>query len=116
MAAFRRHAGTAGASPASLSDEQVVQSVARMLVAGELLVALPQRERIRETLSLTDPAPATEPAPRRAEPAPVPEDEPTFEGPHDGVAQAAVLLAAAKAGFPFCEECARHAAQQAGNR
>ena len=116
MSLFRRQAGAVGASPASLTDEQVIQSIARMLVAGELLVALPQREKIRETLNLGEPAPAPEPAPRRTTPAEIVEDEPTFDSDLDGVAQAAVLLAAAREAYPFCEQCARQAAHQAAGR
>jgi len=57
--------------------------------------------------------PAT-PPPRAAAAAPeAEEEEPTFDSDHDGVAQAAVLLEAARAAFPFCEECARQAAMQA---
>ena len=55
---------------------------------------------------------AAAPAPQASGPAEVVEDDPTFENDHDGVAQAAVLLAAARAAFPFCEECAQHAAVQ----
>jgi hypothetical protein len=116
MSHFRRQVGELGASTAALTDEQVIQSVARMLVAGELLVVPPQRMRQRETLNLRESAAAVEPAPRRAGPAEVVEDDPTFESDHDGVAQAAVLLAAALAAFPFCEECARHSALQAAPR
>ncbi len=37
---------------------------------------------------------------------------PTFPPNHDGEAQAEVLIAAAKEGIPFCEECARMAAEE----
>ncbi|MFN0100695.1 MAG: hypothetical protein ACKV2U_01260 [Bryobacteraceae bacterium] len=115
MASFRRQAAATGsaAATANLSDEQVIQSLARMLESGEFLVAMPQRERRPgNLLGQTPVAPVA--AERRSQtPAEVAEDEPTFEGGHDGVAQAAVLLAAARAAFPFCEECAQHAARQA---
>ena len=96
---------------ANITDEQVIQSLARMLVAGEFLVALPQRIRQQETIDLRVPA-AAAPAPQASTPAEVVEDDPTFENDHDGVAQAAVLLEAARAAFPFCEECAQHAAME----
>jgi len=110
MSNFRRQV-KASTAAANISDEQVIQSLARMLVAGEYLVAMPQRQRQMETLDLRAPA-APAPAPRASGPAEVVEDDPTFENDHDGVAQAAVLLAAARAAFPFCEECARHAAME----
>ena len=109
MANFRRQ--VKASASVNISDEQVIQSLARMLVAGEYLVALPQRMRQLETLDLRVPA-AAPAEPRASAPAEVVEDDPTFESNHDGVAQAAVLLAAARAAFPFCEECARHAAMQ----
>jgi hypothetical protein len=112
MTTFRREvAKEVSASAADLSDEQVVQSLARMLVAGDFLVALPQRMKHKDPIDLGAPAPAPS-APRDRAPVEVVEDNPTFENDHDGVAQAAVLLAAAQAAFPFCEECARHAALQ----
>jgi hypothetical protein len=112
MSNFRREVAKGiSAAAGSLSDEQVIQSLARMLVAGEFLVALPQRVKHREPIDLRAPA-AAPAAPRESTPAEVVEDDPTFERDHDGVAQAAVLLAAAQAAYPFCEECARHAAMQ----
>ena len=109
MANFRRQ--VKASTSVNISDEQVIQSLARMLVAGEFLVAMPQRQRQLETLDLA--APAAAPPPLRASgPAEVAEDDSTFENDHDGVAQAAVLLAAARAAFPFCEECAQHAAME----
>ena len=113
MSHFRRQIKkeiTAGA--ASLSDEQIVQSLARMLVSGEFMVAMPERLQHRDPIDLGKPEPAPS-QPKPGKPVEVVEDEPTFQGGHDGVAQAAVLIAAARGGFPFCEECARHAAQQA---
>ena len=112
MASFRREVGKEiTASPANFSDEQVIQSLARMLVAGEFMVALPQRQPHRDPLELRAPVAAAS-APRSSAPAEVVEDQPTFENDHDGVAQAAVLIAAAREGFPFCEECAKYAAEQ----
>jgi hypothetical protein len=116
MASFRRQVSKqTTASPANLSDEQVIQSLARMLVAGDFMVALPERQRHRDPIELRAPASAPS-APRAAAPVEVVEDAPTFESDHDGVAQAAVLIMAARSGFAFCEECAKHAAQQEQNK
>lgn len=112
MATLRRHALAKGTafSQSKVSDEQVIQILARLLVSGELLVALPHRERYPDT-QLPETPVAAPPAPKeKKEKAPI-VDEPTFEPEHDGVAQAGVLIAAAKAGMPFCEECARAAAE-----
>jgi hypothetical protein len=113
MATLRRQAMTTGAGGAqgNLTDEQVIQVIARQMVAGELVVALPQRER--KMLAVRPPAEAS--APQEQPPARVaerPEDEPTFDSGHDGVAQAAVLIAAAKAAYPFCEECQKHMVEE----
>jgi len=115
MANFRRQVKKdIIASPANLSDEQVIQSLARLMVSGEFMVALPERQRHRDPLELR--APVTAPsAPRDSAPVEVVEDDPTFENDHDGVAQAAVLIDAARAGFPFCAECAKYAAEQQAN-
>lgn len=108
MAGLRRQAQATG----KVTDEQVVQIIARQLVSGEFVVALPQRQRQMDHLEVE--TPTAVPAPRQARAAERAADEPTFESNHDGAAQAAVLIAAAAGGFPFCEECARHAAMQAG--
>jgi hypothetical protein len=116
MATFRRQVSKEiGASAAKLSDEQVIQSLARMLVVGEFVVALPERQRHRDPLELREPVAAAS-APRSSTPAEVVEDEPTFQHDHDAVMQAAVLIAAARDGVPFCEECAKRAAQQELNK
>ena len=112
MSAFRRQlsSGTAVGGPA-LTDDLVIARYARLLVSGEVVVAYPARERWIGHLSVVRPpeaasAPAPAPATAREEV----EDPPTFEEEHDGVAQAATLIAAARDGAPFCEECARRAA------
>lgn len=112
MTTFRRQTGSNGPNA---TDEQVIQSLARQLVAGEFLVALPQRELKKEALNLAEPAPAAAPPPRQAAPKEEKQDAPTFQGGHDGWAQAAVLIEAARSAFPFCEECAR-ATAMAGAR
>ncbi|MBI2685712.1 MAG: hypothetical protein HYX27_05310 [Acidobacteria bacterium] len=113
METFRREALkiSGGAGSSTLSDEQVLQIIARQLVSGDLMVALPYRERQAPQLRFIEDAPAAAPPPA-AKVAERPEDGPTFIGNHDGVAQAAALIAAAKAAYPFCEECAKHAADQ----
>lgn len=116
MANFRRQVKKEiTASPANLSDEQVIRSLARMMVSGEFMVALPERQHHRDPLELR--APVTAPsAPRESTPVEVVEDEPTFANDHDGVAQAAVLIEAARGAFPFCAECAKYAAEQQANK
>jgi len=98
-----------------LSAEQIIQSMARMLAAGEFVVLLPQRIRHRDPIDLGKPAPAPS-GPRDPKPVEVIEDDPTFESNHDGVKQAAALIAAAESAYPFCEECARQAELQGAGR
>ena len=66
----------------------------------------PQIEKSARSAAPTTPAPPRPPRPRE-----VP-DLPIVEEPVMGDAQAAVLKAAAAAGVPFCEECARAAARR----
>jgi len=103
--ALRREASAFGglSSKGNLSDDQVIQILARQLVAGELLVALPHRLKQFDHLEKANPD--TPSAPREARVVEQVEDPNTFDSAHDGVAQAAVLIAAAQAGVPFCEEC-----------
>lgn len=116
MARIRRELlGIAGGSTiqGKMTDEQVIQTVARKLVSGELLLVLPQRVDLALGL-IAEPPPPPPPPERKSTPKEeVFDDEPTFEPSHDGVAQAAVLIAAAANAFPFCEECAKHAAETA---
>ncbi len=113
MAQFRRQAlaAGAGAGPGALSEEQLIQVIARQMVSGELLVVLPQRER-----QVSTPRPAAvqqeAPPPRERKAAEPEEEVDTFDSDHDGVTQAAVLIAAAKAAFPFCQECQKHMVEQ----
>jgi hypothetical protein len=113
MSTFRREvaAKLSPAGQSSISDDQIIHSMARMLVTGEFVVALPAGERKPLHIRIPDVAPAPPPRPAPA-PIEATEEEPTFDSDHDGVAQAAVLIEAARAAFPFCEECARHAAMQ----
>jgi hypothetical protein len=116
MANFRRQAQTEAATAVQppQSDDEVLKRIAAKMVRGEIIVALPLRERHRDTLRTTEAEPKTAAA-KETKTAEVFEDEPTFESNHDGEAQAEVLKAAAAAGIPFCEECEReHATQGAG--
>ena len=113
MAQFRRQIGLQGSTSAEVADEQVIERMALMLVSGELLLALPQRQKHRDPLNLREEGPTRR---HRAEA----EHARGGDGgsnrrstANTTVAQAAVLLAAAKAAYPFCEECAKHAALQA---
>jgi hypothetical protein len=113
MATLRQPAMTtgAGAATGTLSDEQVVAVIARQMAAGELVVALPYRQRRHLTISMPETAAAAQEQPISTTPD-RPEEEPTFDPGHDGVAQAAVLIAAAKAAYPFCEECQKHMVEE----
>lgn len=105
----------------ALTDDQVIAALARMLVSGDLVVVPPERGQLLATQGAEAVAEtqAPPPPPRTA---PEPEEEPpTFDGDHDGVTQAAVLIAAAREAFPFCEECQKayveqHQVQEAGAR
>lgn len=113
MATFRSQVLSSVAFGAQkLTDDQVIASYARLLVSGDVIVAMPARQQRIGHLSVVVPpeavaAPAPAPAARQEE-----EEQPTFIDNHDGVAQAQVLVAAARAAYPLCEECQRHAVQQ----
>ena len=113
MAQFRRQALAtgAGAGPGALSEEQLIQVIARQMVTGELLVVLPQRER-QVSIPRAPAAVQEAPPPRERRESQPEEEVDTFDSDHDGVAQAAVLIAAAKAAYPFCQECQKHMVEQ----
>lgn len=114
MTGFRKivTGGAAGGAPGTLSDDQVILHIARMLVSGELIVAMPELFREKGHLNVrTDGDLPLAPA-KAAKIVEVGEDPPTFESGHDGAAQAAVLIAAARNAFPFCEECQRLAVER----
>jgi hypothetical protein len=94
--------------PNSRSEQGLLDEVARMMVSGQLLIVEQRGLVDHNHLSLKiTPSEAPAPPPQRAS-EPEPEEEaPTFAAEHDGQAQAATLVAAASAGVPFCEECAR---------
>jgi hypothetical protein len=93
-----------GVYPSSLTDDQVLAGIARLLSAGELLIA---REELRQggsggqPISQQAPPPNAAPAPSSSPKAPPPES-PTFASNTNAAAQAAVLVAAAASGAGFC--------------
>jgi hypothetical protein len=100
--------------PQARGEKDVLLAIARMMVAGQLLIVEQRGIVDHNHLSLKikqEEAPATPPQ-RLAEPTEE-EEEPTFAAQHDGQAQAATLVAAARSGVPFCEECARAEAEAA---
>ena len=114
LAGFRRLVPSKGRGiTAAANDQQLFQSIAKMMVSGELLLVKPQGLIDHGHLSLkVTAAPVAEAPPtERAEPTIV-EVTNTFESDHDGVSQAVALRAAAANGAPFCAECARYAAEQ----
>jgi hypothetical protein len=102
MAGFRKMV------PKARNEQGVLDEIARMMVSGQLLVVEQRGLVDHNHLSLKihqEDAPAAPPQ-RVAEPE-AEEEEATFAAQSDGQAQAATLIAAARSGVPFCEECAR---------
>lgn len=108
-----------------LSDDEVIDEVARRLLNGslQLLEMLEPRAEASAALQSLLARPAEEPIeveavapappPAAAKPvAPAPEPE-MFESSLDVAAQVAALTSAAASGVPFCEECTRAAAARA---
>lgn len=111
-----------------LSDDEVIDEVARRLLNGSLqllemrepraeasaalqgLLARPAEEPIE--VEAVAPAPPPAAAKPVAKEAPAPEPE-MFESSLDVAAQVAALTSAAASGVPFCEECTRAAAARA---
>lgn len=94
----------------------LVDVVARRLLSGELAVQWRRRERIivREP-EAARPAPARAPTPVWSAPAaPSAPDYSTFPPELDAAAIAQTLVAAARDGVPFCEECRKAAQRQQG--
>lgn len=104
--------GQTGSSAGRLSVDELLQNIARQMVSGQLIVAVPAVRTDVARLNV-DPEPAPAPAKPMAKVKDAPEDPPTFEPSHDAAAQAAVLVAAAQSGVPFCEECERQASDRA---
>jgi hypothetical protein len=95
------------------NEQQLFQAIARMMVSGELLLVKPRGLIDHGHLSLKIAAAAVvQPPPPAVKEPEIVEETNTFDSDHDGVAQAAVLRAAALNGVPFCAECARAGAEQ----
>jgi len=115
LAGFRRLVPSKGRGiSAAANDQQLFQTIAKMMVSGELLIVKPQGLIDHGHLSLkVTAAAATEAPPAERKEQEIIEESNTFDSDHDGVAQAAALRAAAANGVPFCAECSRYAAEQA---
>lgn len=110
-----------------LSDDEVIDEVARHLLNGSLQLLEMREPRAEASAALQgllarpaeEPieveAVAPAPPPAAAKPvAPAPEPEPEmFESSLDVAAQVAALTSAAASGVPFCEACTRAAAARA---
>ena len=95
-----------GASYTRLGREAALRRLAELLWCGAVLV---HRRRFARTAYFLETARAMG-VPAVATPPPRPaavEETDTFPVTHDAAAQAQALKAAAQAGVPFCEECAR---------
>lgn len=118
--------GGMGAHLARINDGELLQHVAAMLASGLLhahSVAAPatlfataaQASAAAQTEALSRPVSRVSPTPSSSAPAPPPQAQlslTTFSAHMDAAATAVALCAAAATGAPFCEECARRAAQQ----
>ena len=118
MARLRQVALAAGAeaTPQRCDDQALAERIAAGITAGSLRVCGPAKALALYGLAAARPPAAASPAPSRAAPraAPVaapPPVETTFGSDLDVAAMAAVLVQAAQDGVPFCEECAKAAAE-----
>jgi hypothetical protein len=94
-------------------DNRVLQEVAARLSSGEFYVCAESSYPINTPIAAVTPpdaVPVEVPPPSPA-PKPPPEPEPSLSPDADAAQIAAVLQQAAQEGTPFCEECARLAAQ-----
>lgn len=119
MAQLRQLALSAGAeaSPQMCDDQSLAERIAAGISMGAVRVCGPAKAIQLYGMPLRPaaaPAPASAPAaaPRAARAAPPPAAETTFSGDLDVAAMVAVLRAAAQDGVPFCEECAKKAAEK----
>lgn len=114
---LRVHALGDGTDLSRLDDHAVAVFAAQALERGRLTLAgAPPRLLPLAQASAPpapSPAPAPAPSPRRAAPAaPAAARATTFGAELDVAAMVMVLVQAAQDGVPFCEECARAAAQR----
>lgn len=118
MARLRQLALTAGAeaSPQMCDDQALVDRITAAITAGAMRVCGPAKAirllgmPIRQAAA--PPPSAAAAPPRAAAAAPPPAAETTFAVDLDVAAMVAVLRAAAQVGVPFCEECAKKAAEK----
>jgi hypothetical protein len=99
-------------TPARMSDDDVLKTVAALLGRGELVAGVEWKPRVTAPVEQGAAGAPAGAAPSREPAADEPEPN-SFGASHDGAAQAAALIAAAEAGVPFCEECERAAQAQA---
>lgn len=94
-----------GIQNARLTDDQVLDAVARLVASGELIAV---REWPVHGGAATQPQSSNQSEQQEASPAPAshsqpPPENPTLPSNTDGSTQAAALAAAASSGAPFCE-------------
>ena len=121
MARLRQLALTSGveASPQRCDDHALAERIAAAIAAGSMRVCGPAKALTLYGLATppaassapAPPAPSPSPQPRAAPVAAPPTVETTFGSDLDVAAMVAVLVQAAQDGVPFCEECARAAAE-----
>ncbi len=88
-------------------NDKLIEHLARMLVAGKLIIA---GAPALSALPLSNGTVAAPKAPEQrpeSKSKPLPDDEPTFNGDLHAFLQAASLRAASDSGVPFCEVCER---------
>jgi hypothetical protein len=108
---------TDGTELSQLDDQALIDHLAVAVAEGRLRIG-GVRPELRRLVVGPAPAPATRPPPaapvrREAAAAPPAAVETTFGSELDVAAMVAVLVQAAQDGVPFCEECARAAAEAA---
>jgi len=114
---LQAHALGDGVDWSRLDEHQALDHLAAALTHGRLFAGTAARPTLRNLSVAASPAPAPAPAPAAAaaraataEPPP-PALETTFGSEVDVEAMVAALQQAAQDGVPFCEECARRAAE-----
>jgi hypothetical protein len=120
LAALRRSALLLadGTDLSRLDDSTLVDHLGTVLAEGRLRTGGETRRLLKLVQKVTLPPVAPPPppasAPRAAPVAPPPAVATTFDSELDVSAMVAALVRAAHDGVPFCEECAKDAAAQAG--